>query len=236
MGNIYFALSDIHGADVSMKNFIESGFDIDNPSHKIVLMGDYWDRRKGYSYQIVQFIEYLQRELPHRSTILIGNHDEMLLEVLEKLYRVPIGDNITGMLLDLQLYFSNGGDVTIRELVGGVTPSATMTAAKHRRIGRLINLIKSFEKYLETQDYIFTHAFINKERRTDTWDRNMIYSEGFDNKCIVIGHTSFFHLGAEAIIHNWKWAESSRIHNNVILIDNGSGTNIVKFKEVIQNY
>lgn len=228
----YFALSDIHGAAISIDDFIAKGFEPNNDNHYIVLMGDYFDRREGNMYEVLQFLEYVQETYPTRSSLIIGNHDEMLLNILEQIDNLSERHGVYASKLDLDLYYMNGGRPTLRELIGGVTIAAEYTLAKEKRVKRLIRLIRSFEPYFETDKYIFAHAGIDENRNINTWDRDMIKYENPTDKTIILGHTTFFHLGGEAVINDeYTISKSSRLDNNIYLIDNGSGQNITIWEE-----
>ena len=66
----YFIFSDIHGEyDKLMKSLAAAGFDITNPNHTLVSLGDPFDRGKQ-SLEMLKFIMSAPRRI-----IVLGNHD-----------------------------------------------------------------------------------------------------------------------------------------------------------------
>lgn len=214
--NKYFAISDIHGRAVNWLDFEAKGFERNNPNHYLVSLGDFFDRGTE-NYEVMKFFEEAKKELKDRCILIIGNHDQMLLDIVKPLLKIDIEDQMIVSQLDLSLYHQNGGKSTLRELVGGVSFGAVMTIPKMLRIKRLVRFLESLEDYFETDHFIFTHAGINEDRIIDTWDRYMIDRDQFTDKIIVIGHS--IHNNAGGVLNK----------GNIYNIDDGSGRNIQVF-------
>ena len=79
----YFLVSDIHSFYRELKTALkEKGYDKSNPEHTLVILGDCFDRGPE-SKQLLRFL----RSIPEDRLILIkGNHEYLLLDLLEKYY------------------------------------------------------------------------------------------------------------------------------------------------------
>jgi len=76
----YFLFSDVHGcATILIESLHEAGFDIFNPNHILIGVGDYFDRGNE-NQEIYNFLKSIPVE---RKYLVFGNHDEMLLDYLE---------------------------------------------------------------------------------------------------------------------------------------------------------
>ena len=78
----YFVTSDIHSNYEYMETSLtDKGFDINNPNHKIILVGDAFDR--GISP--VKVYEFLKEMINKDKLIwVVGNHEFLLLKRLEE--------------------------------------------------------------------------------------------------------------------------------------------------------
>ena len=74
-----YALSDIHGRTFSLQQFIDLGFDLDNPQHHIVFLGDYFDRYDD-NYGVYLELKRIQKLLQDRCHLIVGNHDGYMIE------------------------------------------------------------------------------------------------------------------------------------------------------------
>ena len=75
----FFISSDIHGNfDIWFRSIISSGFDFNNPNHKLIICGDIFDRG-NQPKQIIDFI------LAHKDKIILikGNHDDAALRCIK---------------------------------------------------------------------------------------------------------------------------------------------------------
>ncbi len=186
----YFISSDIHSFyDEWINSLNDSGFDINNPSHIVIIVGDLFDRGQQAieCYKFVKKLNDLNRLIYIR-----GNHEDLLFDCVNELQE-------TGGCASLH-HWSNGTVDTIKQL---------------KEFG-LLNDVLHFIKdnainYYELGDYIFAHAglplklvyedgkpilVINKEASEEgfkkhRWDNpieNLKKGELPSNKTIVAGH------------------------------------------------
>lgn len=234
--NKYFALSDIHGRDISIQAFEDKGFDIKNRNHYIVLVGDYFDRNP-LNLKVLRFIEKYRKRLNSRFITLIGNHDEFVFKFIDHIEKnVMVGESLTHDEENLDRWLRNGGDQTIRQLFGPYKGRYTQTKAKN--LARLKSFYAELKGFYETQDYIFTHAAINEERIYDAWDREFLHIGLDTHKTVIIGHSSHTYLDKE-LFDFYEYGggivaqSKAKTKCPILDIDNGHGNNIVVFEEKI---
>lgn len=77
----YFVSSDIHGFYSLWKEALnENGFDINNPDHILIILGDIFDRGK----EPLELYKFL-KDFPEDRLILIkGNHEYLLMELVQR--------------------------------------------------------------------------------------------------------------------------------------------------------
>lgn len=140
-----FACSDIHGFYKEFKDALKkSGFEENNPSHLLIVCGDYWDR----GYQPYKIYEYLNNI--NNKVLVKGNHELLMEDLLKRGY--PRNHD-----------YHNGTAETCAILQEDL-------ALKEDRIVSSMNYeyIKPFVKefysqmvnYYETKNYIFVHCWI----------------------------------------------------------------------------
>ena len=78
----YFIVSDIHSFYTPLITALEKkGFDMNNPEHILVVLGDVFDR----GYQSLEVYAFLTIALPEDRVILVrGNHELLYLDLLRK--------------------------------------------------------------------------------------------------------------------------------------------------------
>ena len=195
----YFVFSDVHGEyNALIKSLEEAGYERGNPKHKLVSLGDNFDRgpdsRKIYSF------------LTQNHAICVkGNHDVMFQEYLEK-----------GMDGEFVLFniLHNGLGETIKSFSGlqdNQFSVETLQRARNNISGResLLNWIKNMPIYYETDTFIFVHAGINPNvpdwRLTDEnyslWDIQDSHKSCMNvhDKVVVIGHHHAFRVRQNGI-------------------------------------
>ena len=103
-----FAISDVHGNyDVLIKSLNEAGFDEDDESHLLLVLGDHFDRGD----QSLQVYEYLKKLTDKDKAITImGNHDFMLINYLN------------GNVVSPFNYYRNGTSDTLAEFMHETKP------------------------------------------------------------------------------------------------------------------
>jgi serine/threonine protein phosphatase 1 len=194
-GERVYAVGDIHGRADLFAALIDAIEDDDARRNRTrapvrttaVLLGDLVDRGPD-SAEVLSLAQEWQRERPVR--ILLGNHEEMLLESMADLDT-------------LRAYLRHGGRETV--LSFGVDPD-TYFVATYEEVQALmalhipqaaIDFIQSFEEQIVIGNYLFVHAGIRPgtaheaQLRTDRlWIREPFLSHGGDLGAVVVhGHT-----------------------------------------------
>ncbi|AMC93070.1 hypothetical protein AOC36_03480 [Erysipelothrix larvae] len=236
----YFVLTDVHGRLPTLNMYEERGFDITNPHHFIVCLGDYFDRGIQ-NRSVLRFFSQLKRKLGDRCMLIYGNHDQYFMDFVS----VIEGSCVIGQPIDIQWpqferWMFNGGASTLKELFGSMNGKYTLT--KQKNLQKLKEFGTLLQPYYETDAYIFTHASINEQREVDTWDRDFIHHGINTNKTVLIGHTPHIYLEGvcdfvtcnvlKGTPFTYSYAQSkSKTLCNVWNIDNGQGNNLAVLVE-----
>ncbi len=183
----YYIISDIHSYfDEMIESLKKAGYEKKNKQHHLIVIGDLFDRGP----KTREVLEYLyQLHLDGQCSIVLGNHDIFLLELVEKLYD-KTKFNIK----------HNGHGETLRHL-SGIEPTDDNLEEVRRKVIKdypyLYDFISSFPLFLEINDYIFVHGGIdgsNQSWRTTTTRRDFVWNKErllprIPNKTVVCGHT-----------------------------------------------
>ena len=141
----YFIVSDTHSFySVLINELNKKGFDINNKDHILILCGDLFDRGPE-SIEIYEFIKSIPLE---RRILIRGNHEYLFIDLLYKDKPAPHDD-------------SNGTVRTLNDLTNNKY-SNWFDLVKDNKLKEIEKWIMSDEwiDYYETNNYIFTHAFI----------------------------------------------------------------------------
>lgn len=184
---IYFVISDIHSFyDEMIDSLHKAGYEKDNSKHHLLVLGDLFDRGPK-SKEVLNFLYPFTQE--EKCTIILGNHDVFLLEILEGNFK-KVNFNIE----------HNGHGETLEQL-SGIKPTLDnhdlIKMKIEERYPHLYNWINSFPLFLEIKDYIFVHGGIDGEKpnwRTETSVRDFVWNKEYllprvENKTVVCGHT-----------------------------------------------
>lgn len=177
MGKRYFISSDIHSFyDEWVLALEENGFDINNPEHVIVVVGDIFDRGTK-PLEVYKFLKSLPRE---RRILIRGNH-EILLQSLVKRGYYEKHDKYNGTLDTLYYliglpseyeHTNNFYKEQITKNIGYGSPEYQSLRLKYENqakkiwdnetIREIIEWIDSDEwvNYWETPNHIFVHSWI----------------------------------------------------------------------------
>ena len=140
----YFVISDVHSHYTEMMTALSgTGFDVCDSTHKIVLVGDAFDRGDE-SYKVLTFLkEMVERE---KLIWVTGNHELYILKrFLEG--RFPSYRDTYKTFYDIAAEFSGKMDLTDSEVFS------------YCRAAGLEDLIKNnILPYYETQNYVFVHG------------------------------------------------------------------------------
>ena len=198
----YFICSDIHSFYSEFKEALKkAGFDV-KKEHCLIILGDLFDR----GAEAVKLYNYLKK-LPENKLILIkGNHEELLLNLLEK--DSPDYYDFTNGTLDTILQFTKGNLEDIKNW------KQLCTKFKKLNIYNWLTS-KKWLNYFELNNLILTHSFIpidtkknkvlknwRKAASEDSWsdarwlcpykffDLGLFDKEIKHNKTLVCGHWS----------------------------------------------
>ena len=170
----YFVVSDIHSFyDEFLDALEEAGFDKGNENHTLVVLGDLFDRGpKPYEVYL-----YLSQAVDQKRLILIrGNHEKLLLDLLDKDY--PEGHDLSNRTADTVRklahladpeasavgYCNEGLDyLSVGYELGSKTFQADAATVKKFPIYSWLRS-KKWKNYVEIGPYILTHAFIPPAR------------------------------------------------------------------------
>ena len=137
----FFVISDMHSYfDPTIKALNDAGFDKNNADHTLIVCGDAFDRGS----QAVEMLDYLNSL--ERKVLVKGNHDDMLIELLES--KVPNAvDEHNGTL----------GTVYQLGFEKGITAFSDFCDIAYEKYKPLYD---SMLDYFETKNYIFVHSWI----------------------------------------------------------------------------
>lgn len=171
MSNRRFVIGDIHGHYNALMSLLK-GISPDKDD-EIYFLGDLIDRGP-HSSQVVDFV------INNKYKCLLGNHEEMLLDVLGQGEVVPEA---------FQSWLHNGGYATVNSY-GNQIPQ------EH------IDWLRSLPLYIDLGDFWLVHAGLHpqipiEEQTSDQfcWIRDEFHScmaPYFEDKLIIIGHTITF--------------------------------------------
>lgn len=169
------AIGDIHGCAESLHALLQKLEEHEN--RKIIFIGDYIDRGPDSKGVVDLLLEYRKT---HDCVFLRGNHEQMLLDALNK--------------EDLNLWLANGGRTTLNSY--GTNGQALNLPAKH------VEFYKDTKIFYDTPDYFFVHAGLaphksikkaleNEEEYAEfLWERSHLNAfETAWEKTVVFGHT-----------------------------------------------
>ena len=214
-----FVVSDVHGHFTLMKNALDqAGYQADNESHILLCCGDYFDRGIE-NKEVLCFFERAKR-----AVLLRGNHEDMLLKLLQTGKILP-HHYINGSLQTLQEFF---GKYSIDPLDDTIDFSG-----KTRMVDRLCEFLEETKDYFETENYLFVHGWIPSadyreasgeqwvQAREKRWNREYDEKPPVEGKTLVCGHMPTFYAN---LIDRSRSAGCADIFygNGMIAIDAGT--------------
>ena len=182
----YFIISDIHGYyDEMILALNQKRYDSNNSMNHLIVIGDMFDRGTK-SKEVLEYLYHLSIE--GKATVILGNHDNFLIELLEEKYLKAIF-NIR----------HNGTGKTLMSLTGikdiGIDELDDIKMKIMKSYPYLKAWLKSLPLYLELGKYIFVHGGIdgNKKDWKKGLAREFIWSRQIDlepvnGKIMVVGH------------------------------------------------
>lgn len=177
----YFVFSDAHGFYTQLQDALKGkGFDINNPDHYVLSLGDEFDRGPE-AREMLNFLTRLKKK--NRLVLIRGNHTQLMWNLLQELNTCgkPQGSH----------HYSNGTVETVAQLVGNpdITRKLeyweTLSEDDKDEINEAMepwmHLVEGNLNYFEKGDYIFVHGWIPFKSPTGGSYHNQImnYYEGW---------------------------------------------------------
>lgn len=171
MSGRLIAVGDIHGCDAAFATLL--GAIAPQPSDRLILLGDLVDRgpdSRGVIDRILQLRDTCQVD------VILGNHEEMMLQVIDG--RAP------------EMWLNFGGVQTLDSY--GFVGSLDVLPTSH------VELIRQANDYIETERHFFSHANYDPRLPLDQqsvamlrWNRLDTHFPGphMSGKIAVVGHT-----------------------------------------------
>lgn len=222
----YFLFSDPHGNLTALREALSNaGYDEDNLNHHLVGLGDYFDRGSENS-EMANFI--IEKYFQGRSTFLRGNHDQMLIDVLEKrddgLFNCEhngLGRTIEDLSKDKWHMLIQDQDYTINRI--------------NKNYPKLLEVLNQMKDTLEIKDFILTHGgysntennpydtsawVVNNWAHTENFVRYFATSDIFNiSKTYIFGHWHAFSLRHVFLEDTGKITHEPFIYRNFIGLD-----------------
>ncbi len=216
----YFIIGDIHSHyDLMLQSLEAAGFEVHNSKHILVIAGDVLDR--GHQgHQLIGYLEDLI--LKDRVIGVLGNHDEFLLSVLEKRFK------ISDVLWNIE---KNGFCETLKLGQKNHNSPIDVTEENILKISDYFlthypvfsKWLMNLPLYLEFKHHVIVHAFLdfslddwrNTSKHFAIWERRYEEKlpENFEKK-LIFGHTPNIAINEQ---HDIIYKD------NKIMIDGGAG-------------
>lgn len=143
----YFVVSDVHSFYTQLKTALDNaGFDPENENHTFISCGDLFDRGEE-SVEVLDFVMSLPRKI-----LVRGNHESMLMELVNKTRPVGTHDQHNGTLKTI---FDLGG-----AFKKGFTDNYTNNMKLLRQNEKLKEYFNLLVDYYETEHYLFVHSWV----------------------------------------------------------------------------
>jgi serine/threonine protein phosphatase 1 len=149
----YFIFSDVHGCYSRLcEELNNKGFDVNNPNHMLISLGDNFDRGKE-NYQMFLFLKEMKEK--NKIILIRGNHEDIMLRMFST-GKVTNTDYINGTYNTIEelamVYFGKEGY--------GMFMNNFDKLYYKLKEEKLFDLLYDMIDYYETKNYIFTHGFI----------------------------------------------------------------------------
>lgn len=158
----YFNVSDIHGEYKSLIEALDAaGYDKNNENHWLISAGDLFDR----GFQNVEVYEFFKNT--DRKLMILGNHDEFLLDFL------------SGAMSDFEWNCEYNGLWETLQSFAGLPATHTWHYWAERKLElrhiimtkhpELQEFLKSMVNLIKMDNLIITHAGFRKDHITERW-------------------------------------------------------------------
>lgn len=193
-----FVVSDVHGHETLLRQALAAaGYDKENEDHLLICCGDYFDRGSEND-RVLRFFERLPRKV-----LLRGNHEDLLLKVLQTGKLLP-HNYINGTLQTLQNFFG-------KYIIDPADDTLDL-AGKTGTVDRICEFIGETADYFETEHYVFIHGWLPRGGHTPEgrraasgedwaaarwlkWTEHYTGSRPAGEKTLVCGHVPAFMAG-----------------------------------------
>ena len=157
----YFVTADVHGFYNELQSALnDAGFDINNPDHVFVSLGDLFDRGR----QPQECLDFVMNLPEDRRILIMGNHELLMEDMLRR-----------GSARSHDIH--NGTTQTIKDLTG---EHDTNVAIQMMRLNKQwAEYFHSCVFYYELGDNIFVHGWIPMIYEHDKWG-NKLGAESYD--------------------------------------------------------
>ncbi len=165
----YYVVADIHGFYTPLMVALkEQGFFEDKEPHKLIILGDLFDR----GHEALELQDFILDLIEKDEVILIrGNHEDLTVEFVKNIHR----------WMTTSVYYthhgSNGTVDTVLQLTGMDAMEAIIQpekcASRMERTPYFKVFMPMMKNYFETKNYIFVHGWIPcgvVGKGTSEWD------------------------------------------------------------------
>lgn len=211
------AISDIHGElQLFQQLLVKTKYNA--TQDQLFLLGDYIDRGPA-SCGVLNLVAELQA---NGARILMGNHEAIMLDACRSGHRKTWVHWLTvcGGIDTLASYGYQVHDFE-EAIQSNSLPAFIRTLAK---LEEHLQLIETFEPYIELDDAIFVHAGVvpgvplkETKRNQFLWIRKEFHAGYRGEKTVIFGHTPTYKLYQDVTNYSVYFGE-----NNIIGIDGGA--------------
>ncbi len=184
----YFIVSDIHSFYTEFcKALMDSGFDLHNKNHILLVLGDVFDRGP----ETIELYKFLKSIPKDRLILVRGNHELLYLSLLERCYptegdfkngtvstfcQIANIDGVDSKYLDDGLYI-HYGTYYDRVVIEDDCQAAWNKVVDKVKKSEITDWIRSecWINYYELDKYIFTHGFIPVKVKDGTYIPGLCY-------------------------------------------------------------
>ncbi len=162
--------TDVHGCLGEMEQLLRK-CGLDEAEDRLIFLGDMMDRGPDCRGVYQRLVE-LKERMGGRFTLILGNHEDMLLHAFT--------DGVVW-----NRWMRNRGDITLNSFKKyGETAAVTFP------------FVRQMRPYLETERFVCAHAGLVQENPADNtlhdliWDRRLAEGAPYHGRLLLYGHTS----------------------------------------------
>lgn len=205
-----------------MAGLFGAGFDWANPNHMLIGLGDYWDRGVD-NLRVFDFLNEMSNK--NRIYMVMGNHDEALLDFMNKELEIVRKMDLYDNEMDVTLtefahfidksvvpFFSEDDYQFIRDEIKAKHPDLLPLLRKMQGGFKLDNYVLTHSGLSQTEKGVLLHSFADTEKFIKDFD------DGSGNEYI------FGHVPTSFLYKKFYNEEADGIfkYKNFIGIDNGA--------------